>query len=149
MLSLLPCFSSLFHIVYFKSQWLDHWFSFYTRLGPNQNHFPFPIIPTSEGEKQTRHNPPLPGVRKGPVRESVTQNHGLAITYTSLPCGLDTRRPGIRSRPRRQQALDFCFFKWTGCAYNFSFFFFFFFFLVFLSFLWLLPRHMEIPRLGV
>jgi len=31
----------------------------------------------------------------------------------------------------------------------FLFFFFFFFFFVFLPLLWLLPRHMEVPRLGV
>ena len=61
--------------------------------------------------------------------------------------------PGITGRcsPRLQNT---CIHKeiiklhWCGSLWVFSFFF-FFFFSVFLPFLGQLPRHMEVPRLGV
>lgn len=49
-----PCLSLLFCRINFRSQWLEDWFSFYAYLGPNQDHFLFPIIPTSDWERQTR-----------------------------------------------------------------------------------------------
>lgn len=43
--------SHLVHIIYFRSQWLEHWFSLYPCLGPNQIRFPFPVLQHHSGRK--------------------------------------------------------------------------------------------------
>lgn len=43
--------SHLIHIIYFRSQWLEHRFSLYACLGPNQIHFPFPVLQHHSGRK--------------------------------------------------------------------------------------------------
>lgn len=85
--------SLLFCIINFRSQWLEHWFSFYAYLGINQDHFLFQIIPTSHWEKQTRlawcppyearmrpqrdleHTTPGPWLHRHPARGSAGPGH--------------------------------------------------------------------------